>query len=214
MASTPDLTGRTEITLNYTSAMLEDLIDAADGWAARPEDERADFALDWEGMMQRVEDLASGRFPDEITAGQQERLRELALRLARCRGTILRLGLDYPNLERILSDELMHPEDRTGLILTSLRRQAGRLRMMGDFWGSPLLDAREKQAFPAEWDDVIGRFTQVEALARRGELKAESREELRRVAEWLAELLPTMRRLGVRLPDLEALERARSVEAA
>jgi hypothetical protein len=34
------------------------------------------------------------------------------------------------------------------------------------------------------------------------------------VAKWLAELLPTMRRLGVRLPDPDALERARSVEAA
>ena len=214
MASSPDLTGRTEITLDYTSAMLEDLIETADCWNARPEDERADFALDWEEMMQRVEDLASGRFPAEISAGQQERLRGLAQRLTQWRGTILRLGLDYPDLELVLADVSLSPDEQVDLYLTSLNRWAGRLRMMGDFWDSPLLDAREKQAFPLEWNNAVGRFAKVEALARSGDLKPESREALRRVAEWLAELLPTMRRLGVRLPDLEALERARSVEAA
>ena len=84
----------------------------------------------------------------------------------------------------------------------------------GTLWDSPLLDPSERQAFPLEWGNIIGRFARLEALARSGALKPESREGLRRVADWLAELLPTMRRLGVRLPDLEALERARRVEAA
>ena len=78
MAQTPDLTGRTEITLDYTSAMLEDLVEDADRWNARSEDERVVFALDWEEMMQRVENLASGRYAAEMTTGQQAGLRELA----------------------------------------------------------------------------------------------------------------------------------------
>jgi hypothetical protein len=47
-----------------------------------------------------------------------------------------------------------------------------------------------------------------------GQLNTEARADLRRVAEDLTALLPTMQRLHLRLPDLEALERARMVEAA
>jgi hypothetical protein len=214
MAQTPDLTGRTEITLGYMSAMLEDLTKDADRWNARSEDERVDFALDWEEMMQRVEDLANGRYAAEVTTDQHVRLRKLAERLARSRETIVRLGLDFPDLTRVLDDKSMSPNERVNLYLTSLHRWAGRLRTMGDFWDSPLLDARERQAFPREWDDVMDRFAEVEALAARGALQPSARDELRQVAGELTELLPTMRRLGIRLPDLEALERARSVEAA
>jgi hypothetical protein len=214
VASTPDLTRRTEITLKYTSAMLEDLIEDAHCWNSRPEDQRADFALDWEEMMQRVGDLASGRYADEVTPGQEAQLRVLAERLVNARKVVASLGLDYPELGHLLADVLMDPDERVAHEINALRHWAGRLRTMGDFWDSPLLDVRERRAFPAEWDAVVGRFANVEALARRGEIKTESRESLRQVADWLAELLPTMRRLGLRQPDPEALERARRVEAA
>ena len=214
MASTPDLTRRTERTLDYVSAMLDDLVEAADRWIARSEDERVDFALDWEEMMQRVEDLASGRFAVEVTSDQHVRLRELAQRLAQSREIVLRLGLDYPDLGHVLDDSSMAQNERINVYLTALRRWARRLRMVGDFWDSPLLDARERQAFPIEWGNVIGRLAKVEALGARGTLRPAAREELRQVAEELTELLPTMRRLGLSLPDLEALERARRVEAA
>jgi hypothetical protein len=75
MAQTPDLTRRTENTLKYTAAMLEDLLEGADHWDARSEDERLDFVLDWEEMMQRVEDLASGRYASEVSTDQQAQLR-------------------------------------------------------------------------------------------------------------------------------------------
>ena len=214
MASTPDLTQRTEKTLSYASAMLEDLIEGADRWGDRSEDERVDFALDWEEMMQRVEDLSSGRYAAEVSTAQHVRLRELAQRLARSRETIVRLGLDFPDLGPVVDGKLMPTEERVNLYLTSLHRWAGRLRTMGDFWESPLLDDRERQAFPLEWDDVMDRFADVEALSARAALQPAAREELRQVAEYLVELLPTMRRLGLRLPDLEALERARRIQAA
>jgi len=97
--------------------------------------------------------------------------------------------------------------------LASLRRWAARLRLIAGVWDSPDFDPRERQAFPIEWGNII-RLAKVEALAARGALRPAARNELRQVADELAELLPTMRRPGVSLPDLEALERARRVEAA
>jgi hypothetical protein len=98
--------------------------------------------------------------------------------------------------------------------LRSLRRWAGHLREFAASYDSPDLDPAERQAFPLEWANIIGRLAKVEALAQRGALRPSARADLHRVAEELTELLPTMRRLRLRLPDLEALERARAVEAA
>lgn len=108
----------------------------------------------------------------------------------------------------------MTPDERVDHYLASLRRWAGRLRRIAGVWDSPDFDPRERQAFPIEWGNVIGRLAKVEAMGAHGTLRPAAREELRQVAEELTELLPTMRRLGLRLPDLEALERARRVEAA
>jgi hypothetical protein len=81
-------------------------------------------------------------------------------------------------------------------------------------WESPDLDPRERQAFPLEWDNIVGRLSKLERLAERGDLSPAARAELRTVADELAELLPTMQKLNLRQPDPEALARARSVEAA
>jgi len=214
MAATSDLTLVNDITLRSVSLMLEDIIERAPDWNERPEDERADFWLEWEGLVGRlhgtIEDDAAGT----LTPVQQTRLRQLAREIVKSRGVIQGIGLDYPDLGHILEAIPLTPDERIAHDINSLQWWAGRLRTMGDFWDTSLLDARERRAFPGEWDQVIGRFAEVEALAARGALTSAARAELRAVAEYLAELLPTMRRLGVRLPDLDALERARSVEAA
>lgn len=108
----------------------------------------------------------------------------------------------------------MTTEQRAVLYLTSLSRWVQRLREFAEAWDRGALDVRERQAFPLEWDNAIDRLIDIEAMARGGDLRAESLVELRRVAEELVDLLPTMRRLRLRLPDPDALERARSAEAA
>lgn len=108
----------------------------------------------------------------------------------------------------------MTTDERADHYLRSLHRWSARLRHFADVHDSPDLDPAERQAFPLEWDNIIGRLPKVELMAQRGELRPEALAELHRVAEELTELLPTMRRLRLRLPDLEALERARAVEAA
>jgi hypothetical protein len=105
-------------------------------------------------------------------------------------------------------------DERADHYLASLRRWTQKLRRYADVWDQDVLDPRERQAFPLEWDNIIGRLAKVEAVAERGELRPAARAELRSVAEELAELLPTMQRLKLRQPDPEALKRARSVEAA
>src|SRR5437763_5835446 len=107
----------------------------------------------------------------------------------------------------------MTPEQRAARYLASLRRWTQRLRWFAEVWGTPDLDERERQAFPLEWDNAIDRLIDVEQMAQRGVLRPDALTELHLVAEELTDLLPTMRRLRLRLPDLEALERARAVEA-
>ena len=108
----------------------------------------------------------------------------------------------------------MTTEQRAALYLTSLRRWTQRLREFAEAGDRNELDVRERQAFPLEWDNAIDRLVDVAALAGGRRLRAESLAEVRRIADDLVELLPTMRRLRLRLPDAEALERARTVEAA
>ena len=108
----------------------------------------------------------------------------------------------------------MTTDERAAHYLMSLHRWAAYLRDFAATYDSPNLDPAERQAFPLEWANIIGRLAKVELMAQRGELRPDALAELHRVAEELTELLPTMRRLHLRLPDLEALERARAVEAA
>jgi hypothetical protein len=109
----------------------------------------------------------------------------------------------------------MTTDGRADFWLTSLHVWAGKLRSIADFWDSPLLDWRDRQAFPVEWGNIIiGRLEKVEGLDCQRKLRPSARVELRAVADELHELLPTMRRLKLRQPDPEALERARRIEAA
>ena len=87
------------------------------------------------------------------------------------------------------------------------------MRWFADVWGTSDLDDRERQAFPLEWDNASIVSTTLRRWRGR-DLCAYAVAELHLVAEELTELLPTMRRLQLRLPDLDALERARVVEAA
>ena len=98
MAATPDVKKRTEITLNTASIMLDEVLNSADSWDARPEAERADFFVDWEEAVQRLADLTRKPYADEVSLDQQQRLMELARRLQEAREVILQLGLDYPEL--------------------------------------------------------------------------------------------------------------------
>ena len=214
MASPLDVIGRNDTTLWAVGCMLEDIHERAPDWEQRPDGERADFFYEWEGLVGRLHGVIEDDAAGTLTPEQRTRLRELARELVQSREVIHQIGLDYPDLGHLLTEAPMDSDERVAHEINSLHWWAGRLRSVGDFWESPLLDDRERQAFPLEWGNVIGRFAKVEEVARRGMLEPESREELRKVAEELTELLPTIRRLGVRLPDLEALERARSVEAA
>ena len=108
----------------------------------------------------------------------------------------------------------MTTEERADHDLASLRRWSQRLRQYAAEWDAHTLDERERQAFPLEWHNIIGRLAKVGALAVRGVLRPSAVLELRRVADELADLLPTMQRLHLRLPDASALERARAAEAA
>ena len=108
----------------------------------------------------------------------------------------------------------MTTDERIQHDLRSLHRWAGHLRAFAATYDAPDLNPAEREAFPLEWANIIGRLAKVERLAQGGELRPAALVDLHLVAEELTELLPTMRRLHLRLPDLEALERARAVEAA
>jgi hypothetical protein len=214
MAASSNLTSYNDITLRSVGLMLEDIHDRAPDWDQRPEDERADFYLEWEGLVGRLEGTVEDDRDGTLTPEQHTRLRDLARKLVRSRGVIQRIGLLYPDLGHLLPDLPLSPDERVAHELHALRHGAAWLRTMGEVWESSLVDERKRRTFPAEWDDVLARFTEMEALAARGALNPAARAELRSIAEELAELLPTMQRLGVRQPDPEALERARRVEVA
>src|ERR1043165_1183252 len=105
----------------------------------------------------------------------------------------------------------MTPEERGTRYLASLRRWTQRLRWFTAVFGTADLDEQEEEAFPSEWNNVIDRLVDVEMIAQRSDLSPDTLAELHGIAEELTELLPTMRRLRLRLPDLDALERARAV---
>ena len=101
MASTPDVNRWAEITLWAIGYLLEDIQDRAPDWDDRPEGERADFFLEWEGLLNRLDGVIQDDRDSTLTDEQRHRLRELAERLQASRDVILRIGLDYPDLSRL-----------------------------------------------------------------------------------------------------------------
>jgi hypothetical protein len=98
MAPPADMKDRNDMTLWASGVMLDDLLNRAPDWDLRSEDERLDFFLEWEEMMDRVTAAAVDGRSGRLRPDQQPRLSELARRLQEAREIILRLGLDYPEL--------------------------------------------------------------------------------------------------------------------
>ena len=100
MAATPNVNGWAEITLWAIDCMLQDIHDRAPNWDERAEDERADFYLEWEALMNRLDGTIDDDRAGTLTNHHRQELRELARRLEDSREVILRLGLVYPELDR------------------------------------------------------------------------------------------------------------------
>jgi hypothetical protein len=101
MASTPNLTDRTAMTLWATGVMLDDALTRAPDWDTRPEAEQLDVFLEWEELMDRLIGVAAEADAGRLPAEQRGQLATLATRLIAARSTVERLGLDYPDLERL-----------------------------------------------------------------------------------------------------------------
>ena len=108
----------------------------------------------------------------------------------------------------------MKTDPRADHDLASLRYWAATLRLTADRWDDPGLDPSERESLRPEWGNVVGRVKKLEALAKAGALRPAALVELRGIAEELTELLPTMQRLRLRVPDLDALARAAGRPAA
>jgi hypothetical protein len=214
MASPVDIVGRNDTTLWAAECLLEDIHERAPDWDQRPDGERADLFYEWEGIVGRVEGTVQDDREGLLTPEQRQRLRTLARRIVESRGIIHRIGFDYPDLGHLLDDIAMTAAERIEHDIWTLHSEAGRLRALDELGNSPFVSARERQAFPGEWEGAVALFEQVAGLAFRGELTPAARADLRTVADELTELLPTMQKLKLRQPDPEALARARSVEAA
>jgi len=214
MAASTDLNLYNDITLRSTECLLEDIIERAPDWDQRSDGERADLYYEWEGIVGRLDGTIADDRDGILTDGQQQRVRELARRIVAARGVILGIGFPYPDLGHLLADVPMTAGERVEHDLWTLNVGVARLRALIELGSSPFVSARERAAFPREWDGVLSLFGQIARLAEQGALHPAARADLRRVAEDLAELLPTMQRLKLRQPDPEALARARSVEAA
>jgi hypothetical protein len=214
MATSANVMLRNDITLRSVGLLLLDIHDRAPDWDQRPEDERADFWLEWEAIVDRLHGVIEDDRDGLLTLEQQQKLRELARRLVEARGVIQRIDLPYPDLGHLLAEMPLTADERIAHDLWSLHSDAGRLRSLAELGNSPFVSSRERQAFPGEWSEAVDLFGRLAALAARGALRPEARSELRSVAEELTELLPTMQRLRLRQPDPDVLERARSIEAA
>ena len=73
---------------------------------------------------------------------------------------------------------------------------------------------RERMALRLEWDDAIGQLPKIVEAFERGGLSKATVDKLRSVAQEVTALLPEIERIRFRLPDAEALKRARQGTAA
>lgn len=68
---------------------------------------------------------------------------------------------------------------------------------------------RERMALYVEWDDAIGQLPKIVDAYEHGAMSRTTIAKLRDVAEEVTALLPEIERIRFRMPDAEALERAR-----
>ena len=73
---------------------------------------------------------------------------------------------------------------------------------------------RERMALRLEWDDAIGQLPKIVDAWERGALSQGTIANLRSVAHEVTALLPEIERIRFRMPDAEALSRARQDTAA
>jgi hypothetical protein len=101
--------------------------------------------------------------------------------------------------------------------LRVLRLWMPRLRWflaVADSTGLSEHDKREREAFPYEWANIVGRVEKIEQLAHQGRLAPPMVDALRAIAEELTGHITAMRQRRLRLPELEALRRAAERPAA
>jgi len=181
VASPIDIVGRNDTTLWSAECLLEDIQERAPDWDQRPDGERADLFYEWEGTVGRLYGAIQDDRDGILTPAQQQRLRTLARRIVESRGVIHRIGFDYPDLGHVLDDVPMTADQRIEHDIWTLHSEAGRLQALDELGDSPFVSARERQAFPGEWQRAVELFERITKLAGRGELTSAARAELRRV---------------------------------
>jgi hypothetical protein len=105
----------------------------------------------------------------------------------------------------------MNEKERAEHGVRSLRRWVDQAHWYASVAGASdlsELDERERESFPFEWDDVVDRSRKLVGWADAGLLGRDDLNKLRGIVDELTELLPTMQRLRLRTPDVEALARA------
>ena len=102
----------------------------------------------------------------------------------------------------------MTNDQRAAHDLASLHRWAVRLRRFAEQCETSMVDVREREAFPLEWDNAMDLLDDVEMMAVQGELTPATLRELRDVASDLLHLVPVMEHLRLHVPDQGTLARA------
>lgn len=106
----------------------------------------------------------------------------------------------------------MTPDEHAMIDLRYISSGCARMRNL-DF-GDDDEAVRERMALRLEWDDAIGQLPKVVGAYERGVLSKATRDKLRSVAAEVTALLPEIERIRFRLPDTDALARARQGTAA
>jgi hypothetical protein len=103
-------------------------------------------------------------------------------------------------------------DDRATIDLRYISSGCERMRNL-DF-GDDDEAVRERMALYVEWDDAIGQLPKIVEAYKGGALSKTTIAMLHRVAEDVTALVPEIERIRFRLPDAEALARARQDTAA
>jgi hypothetical protein len=106
----------------------------------------------------------------------------------------------------------MTPDERATIDLKYISSGCARMRVL-DF-GDDDDAVRERMALHVEWDDAIGQLPKIVDAYERGDLSASTVALLRSVAQVVTTLLPEIERIRSRMPNADALARARRTVTA